>query len=73
MSAQRYLTRLRDAQITHAEASLKPNPDDKSEFGYGKAIGLQMGLKLAQELYETVLNEQEEPDGSDRHATHRRR
>jgi hypothetical protein len=67
MSAARYLERLRVKLIDQADASLKAHPDDPSAFGYGKAIGIQMGLKMAEELYQSVLNEQEvDIDAGDR-------
>lgn len=63
MSAvQRCLERLEEAKAKAAFESLSPADSEKSEFGYGKACGVQLGLQIARELIEAVLSESDQDD-----------
>lgn len=35
-------------------------PKDKSAFGYGEASGILQGLELAEQLFETVVGEEDD-------------
>ena len=62
---ERFLAELQELKLKTAEASLQPSAEDQNEFGYGKACGKQLGLKLAEEMLNRILSESED-DGLQR-------
>lgn len=65
MSAvQRCLERLDEAKATAAVESLSPADADKNAFGFGRACGIQQGLKIARQIIETVLSESDQDHDS---------
>lgn len=71
MSAvQRCLERLEEASAKAATESLDPKDSEKTEFGYGRACGVQLGFRIAREVIEAVLSESDQDNES--RTTHRR-
>lgn len=65
MSAvQRCLERLEEAKAKAALESLDPKDSEKTEFGYGRACGIQLGLQIAREAIEAVLSESDQDNES---------
>ena len=65
----RYLGRLDELKRQEAEKGLQPASELQTEFGYGRACGIQLGIKLAEEALNTILNEQDEDDGISRRSS----
>ena len=61
----RFIGELQAARSTVAEQSLT-NPEDKSAFGFGVAVGRLEGLRLAEELLNKMLNEPEDSESAPR-------
>ncbi len=59
---ERYLAALIDLQQKTALESLDPNRNAQTEFRYGQVCGIQQGLKMAEELLNSQLNEDEDGD-----------
>ena len=56
---KRFIQRLKEMQIKHAIEALQ-KPKDKSEFGYGEAHGVLVGLKHAEQLFEETIGEDDD-------------
>jgi hypothetical protein len=65
VTPERFLEELRELRQKHSASALAPPEDKRNEFGYGKACGIDEGLRRAEELYEQCLGQQtkEERDG----------
>lgn len=61
---ERYLEALVTLKTKAQEDSLNPPDSKKNEFGYGFVCGVQAGLRMAEELLNKQLNEEEEDDGT---------
>lgn len=55
---ERFIGELDAARARVAEESLT-TPDDKTSFGFGRAVGRLEGLRLAEEVLNNVLNTKE--------------
>lgn len=59
----RFIGELAGLRSRVAEESLTNVADvDKTAFGFGRAVGRLEGLRLAEEVLNTLLNEQEKED-----------
>lgn len=69
-----YLEALKSLQTQTAMESLSPNATQQTEFRYGQVCGIQQGLKMAEELLNKEL-EEDQDDGTipRRHPPNRRR
>jgi hypothetical protein len=56
---KRFLAALKEEQGKHAINSLT-RPPDKTEFGFGHACGIHVGLIRAEQLFEEVIGEEED-------------
>lgn len=61
---ERFYNALKELRHQHAEEALNPGAKDQSEFGYGKACGIAMGLQLAERLYDDQIAQEEKELGS---------
>jgi hypothetical protein len=57
---QRCIDRLEEAKAKAATESLDPTDSEKTEFGFGKACGIQRGLRIARDIIEAVLSESDQ-------------
>jgi hypothetical protein len=71
-SLEKYLEALIGLKAKTAEDSLKPSETQKTEYHFGFVCGVQVGLKLAEELLNSQL-EDENDDGNDKRSTQARR
>ena len=55
----RYLQELKAVQMKMNEAAVKPPAEERNAFGYGRACGRAEGLKMAEELLDRVLKDNE--------------
>lgn len=55
-----YLQELESLKVTAAVESLQPDDNSKTEFEFGRACGLQEGLRRAEELLNRVIADREE-------------
>lgn len=62
--ADRFLGELEQLKQQRAVGALQPTEESKTLFDYGEACGVQLGLGLAQELFEKILSDQEATDGT---------
>ena len=56
---KRFLFALKEEQSKHAINSLT-RPPDKTEFGFGHACGIHVGLIRAEQLFAEVIGEEED-------------
>lgn len=56
---KRFLAALKEEQSKHAINSLT-RPPDKTEFGFGHACGIHVGLIRAEQLFAEVIGEDED-------------
>lgn len=59
---ERFLGELRELRQQLAAAALSPSEEKRSEFGYGKACGLDEGLRRAEELYEQIVDQEDQEE-----------
>ena len=52
---ERFLAVLKEQLTKHALEALNPGKGDQSEFGYGKACGISLGLQTALALLEDAM------------------
>jgi len=55
---ERFLALLKEQIAQHADEAFVPGASNQNAFGYGKACGIREGLKIAEALFEKVLDEE---------------
>lgn len=66
MDEQRYLAKLRDRRVTTADGTLhRPDTSLEPAFAYGHLVGVNHGLRLAEELLLEMLRDDKEQDKGD--------
>ena len=61
---ERYLAALKEQRHRHMLEALNPGKGDQSEFGYGKACGIAMGLEIAEAIWNETTAQEEATNGS---------
>lgn len=74
MTPERFLDELRELRQQYAAAALAPSDEKRTEFGYGQVCGIDRGLKIAEQLYEKIITEQEQEErgGKDQRVSRQR-
>ena len=61
MDERKYITLLKTHRQQLADEGLH-KPDQRTEFEYGRAVGVNHGLRLAEELLLNMLKDEKESD-----------
>ena len=70
---EQYLEALIATRTQAALESLNPQGADRTEWHYGYVCGVQQGLKIAEELLNKQLGEEDKDDGDEQRSQRTRR